>query len=97
MEIGNGYLDLVLIFSLISAYLTLGAKALNIIQIQIISEKYLPELKSIHAKELHQWDKNNHKYPNLNYPAPIVNYKKEKLKKSLAYFSNFSFFSLYPI
>lgn len=47
-------------------------------------KKWLPNLKDIPAKELHQWDKNYLKYDlkNIEYYAPAVNYKIAR-KKSI--------------
>jgi deoxyribodipyrimidine photo-lyase len=37
-------------------------------------KKWLPELKDVEAKDIHKWDnpKIRAKYPNINYPEPIV-------------------------
>lgn len=41
-------------------------------------KRWLPELKDIPAKELHEWDRYYLNYTNLNYPKPIINYKRAK-------------------
>lgn len=38
-------------------------------------KKWIPELKDVPNKDIHNWDKNYHKYK-VNYPSPIVNYVK---------------------
>jgi deoxyribodipyrimidine photo-lyase len=41
-------------------------------------KKWLPILKDIPNKEIHQWHKYHHKYPKLKYPKPIIDYSKSK-------------------
>lgn len=41
-------------------------------------KKWIPELKNIPAKHLHDWEKYHIKYPDTDYPAPIVGYKESK-------------------
>jgi deoxyribodipyrimidine photo-lyase len=50
-------------------------------------KKWLPELKDIPAKHLHQWDKYWREYlengkdgVKINYPSPIVNYEEQRAK-----------------
>jgi deoxyribodipyrimidine photo-lyase len=50
-------------------------------------KKWLPELKDIPAKHLHQWDKywreyleNRKDHVKINYPSPIVNYEEQRAK-----------------
>ena len=42
-------------------------------------KKWIPELKDVDPKHIHQWDKHHHKY-NINYPNPIVDYKQSRTK-----------------
>jgi deoxyribodipyrimidine photo-lyase len=42
-------------------------------------KKWIPELKNIPAKDLHQWNLNFQKYQ-INYPSPILDYKKQREK-----------------
>lgn len=46
----------------------------------IYIKKWVPELKDVPAKHLHQWDKyhTEHKDKKLDYPSPIVDYKKNR-------------------
>ena len=54
---------------------------------------WIPELKDIPAKELHNWDKyhsmydGKHNTAKVNYPAPIVNYSAQK-EKALEMYNN---------
>ena len=54
---------------------------------------WIPELKDIPAKELHNWDKyhsmydGKHNTAKVNYPAPIVNYSVQK-EKALEMYNN---------
>lgn len=41
-------------------------------------KKWVPELADVPAKHLHQWDKYHTQYPNIKYPAPVVDYAKNK-------------------
>lgn len=43
-------------------------------------KKWIPELKDVKNKDIHNWDKNYNKY-NLNYPKPIVDY--DKMRKEI--------------
>ena len=38
-------------------------------------KKWLPELKSVNNKEIHQWDKYCGDYKNIKYPCPITSYE----------------------
>ena len=38
-------------------------------------KKWIPELKNVNNKDIHNWDKNYSKY-DVNYPKPIVDYNK---------------------
>lgn len=40
-------------------------------------KKWIPELKNVLDKDIHDWEKSYEKY-NVNYPYPIVNYKESK-------------------
>ena len=50
-------------------------------------KKWLPNLKNIPAKELHQWDKycSNYDLKKLKYIKPIVNYKNARQKSVMMY------------
>ena len=39
--------------------------------------KYIPELKSVPCKDIHEWHLNHHKYPNINYPIPILDHAEQ--------------------
>lgn len=39
---------------------------------------YIPELKEIPAKDIHNWNKSFEKYPNINYPKPIIDHAKAR-------------------
>jgi len=41
-------------------------------------KKWLPELKDVEPKHLHQWDVYHKEHSGVDYPAPIVDYKKSK-------------------
>lgn len=43
-------------------------------------KKWIPELKSVPNKEIHEWDKHYNKYKNINYPGPINNYTEARQK-----------------
>lgn len=46
-------------------------------------KKWIPELKDVPPKHIHQWYKYYKEYPKINYPEPIVDYetgKKEAIK-----------------
>jgi deoxyribodipyrimidine photo-lyase len=38
-------------------------------------KKFIPELKNVPIKDIFNWIENYKKYPNINYPKPIVDYK----------------------
>lgn len=42
-------------------------------------KKWVPELEDVPAKHLHEWDK-YHKENDVDYPKPIIDYKKQKKK-----------------
>ena len=50
---------------------------------------WIPELKDVENKHIHEWHKYHHLYPNVNYPKPIIDYSSsakkviEKYKKAL--------------
>lgn len=51
-------------------------------------KKWLPELKDVPSKHIHQWNKYYEEY-NINYPKPIIDYdegKKEMMKRYLKIF-----------
>ena len=41
-------------------------------------KKWIPELKDVEPKHIHQWDKFHMLHPTINYPKPIVDYKKSR-------------------
>lgn len=41
-------------------------------------KKWVPELKDVPAKDIHKWEKKYEKYPNIDYPKPIIDYKKSR-------------------
>lgn len=41
-------------------------------------KKWVPELKDIDPKDIHQWNKKYTSYPNLNYPKPIVDFSERR-------------------
>jgi len=49
-------------------------------------KKWIPELADVPAKHLHQWDKYHTEYPDIKYPAPIVDYATQK-KESISRYS----------
>lgn len=55
----------------------------------IYIKKWLPELKDVENKHIHEWHKYYHLYPKVKYPKPIVDYSStakkaiEKYKKAL--------------
>ena len=55
----------------------------------IYIKQWLPELKDVENKHIHEWHKYYPEYPNIKYPKPIVDYSKtakkaiEKYKKAL--------------
>ena len=46
-------------------------------------KKWIPELESVPAKDIHKWNEVWEKYKDVKYPKPIVNYNKQR-KKTLA-------------
>ena len=46
-------------------------------------KKWIPELESVPAKEIHKWNEVWEKYSDIKYPKPIVNYDEQR-KKALA-------------
>ena len=55
----------------------------------IYIKKWIPQLKDVPSKHIHNWQENWHKYANIiDYPRPIVDFKvqKEKWKKMYAKF-----------
>lgn len=47
-------------------------------------KQWIPELKDVPAKHLHKWNEHFDKYPDIDYPEPIIDYtegKKEALKR----------------
>jgi len=46
-------------------------------------KKWIPELESVPAKDIHKWDEVYEKYSDIKYPKPIVNYDEQR-KKALA-------------
>jgi deoxyribodipyrimidine photo-lyase len=41
-------------------------------------KKWIPELKSVPNKEIHEWDLHYHKYKKIDYPGPINDYKEAR-------------------
>ena len=48
-------------------------------------KKWIPELKNIPAEHLHKWDEYHSKYPKVNYPKPVVDYKKARERSANMY------------
>ena len=48
-------------------------------------KKWIPELKNIPAEHLHKWDEYHSKYPKVNYPKPVVEYKKARERSANMY------------
>jgi deoxyribodipyrimidine photo-lyase len=46
----------------------------------IYIKKWLPELKNVDNKHIHDWENYHHLYDNIKYPKPIVNYKEQREK-----------------
>jgi deoxyribodipyrimidine photo-lyase len=46
----------------------------------IYIKKWIPELKDVPSKDIHNWEKIYEKYENIKYPEPIVNYEEQKQK-----------------
>ena len=53
----------------------------------IYIKKWLPELKSIPNKEIHQWNKYYQNYKHIEYPGPINNYE-EARKETIQIYKN---------
>lgn len=49
-------------------------------------KKWLPQLKALTPSHIAKWDKYHNKYPDINYPAPMVNYS-ERRKHALAVYA----------
>lgn len=43
-------------------------------------KKWIPELESVPAKDLHKWNETHKTYPNVQYPVPIVDFSLQKEK-----------------
>lgn len=43
-------------------------------------KKWVPELKTVPARDIHKWNKVYSKYPNIDYPPPCVDYKIQRIK-----------------
>lgn len=50
-------------------------------------KKWVPELKNVESKDIHQWDKKYTSYPDLNYPNPIVDFSTQR-EKALSLYKN---------
>jgi deoxyribodipyrimidine photo-lyase len=50
-------------------------------------KRWIPELSSVSSNDIHKWDETNNKYPNIDYPSPIVDYASQKEKVLEAYSS----------
>jgi deoxyribodipyrimidine photo-lyase len=48
-------------------------------------KKWIPELSNVENKHLHNWDEYSHLYKDLDYPDPIVDYKKAREKSIIVY------------
>lgn len=48
-------------------------------------KKWVPELANVPAKDIHNWDKKHNEYEKVDYPAPIVDYARQKDKVLDAY------------
>lgn len=55
----------------------------------IYIKKWLPELNDVPVKHLHQWYKYHTEYPNIDYPAPIVEHSERRKKFKQFYDSYF--------
>ena len=53
-------------------------------------KKWIPELIDVDPKDIHEWyiKYNDKKYANIDYPKPIVDYKKQKEKMMELYTNN---------
>jgi deoxyribodipyrimidine photo-lyase len=45
----------------------------------IYIKKWIPELKDVPSKDIHDWFKFHIKHDNIKYPEPIVDYNKQKI------------------
>lgn len=50
-------------------------------------KRWIPELSSVSSNDIHKWDETSDKYPNVDYPSPIVDYASQKEKVLKAYSS----------
>ena len=50
-------------------------------------KKWIPELKNVKSSDIHNWYTNHNNYSDINYPKPIVDYKKAR-KESLQMYKN---------
>lgn len=48
---------------------------------------WIPELKDVPSKDIHNWNNKYELYRNINYPQPIVNYEEQKQKALKIYTS----------
>lgn len=58
-------------------------------------KKWIPELKSIPANHLHDWEKHATKYDNIDYPEPCVDYKTARMRSLKQYKNSASYSVLY--
>lgn len=50
-------------------------------------KKWIPELKDVPAKDIHNWNQKYELYKDIKYPAPIVSYEEQKQKALKMYTS----------
>lgn len=50
-------------------------------------KKWIPELKDVSAKHIHEWHKQYEKYPEVNYPKPLVDHAVQARKARTFYAS----------
>lgn len=50
-------------------------------------KQWVPELKEVAAKDLHEWNTSHKKYPSIHYHSPIVDYSEQR-KKALKLYSD---------
>lgn len=43
-------------------------------------KKWVPELKDVESKDIHQWNKKYTSYPNVDYPKPMVDFSTQREK-----------------
>lgn len=48
-------------------------------------KKWIPELKNVENKDIHNWNNEFKKYPDIKYPKPIIDYAKSKKRVLSAY------------